>query len=130
MIVNAERQAPAEDRARGDANQAATFYMKQSGTLDNACGIIACLHAIFNNQNNGVEFAADSVLGRFWNQVKDMNPQQRCEALEGADEFKQVHSGFAAQGQSSHAQEQADVKHHFTDFVLNDQKQLSEYNGA
>jgi len=29
-------------------NQAVDYFMKQSGSLDNACGVIACLHSIFN----------------------------------------------------------------------------------
>ena len=38
--------------------------MKQTSTLDNACGIIACLHAIFNNQDK-VPVESDSILGKY-----------------------------------------------------------------
>jgi len=33
----------------GEDAPVASFYMKQTGKLDNACGIIACLHSILNN---------------------------------------------------------------------------------
>ena len=53
VIVAVERLNPDEDKALGSAdnldNGTAPFYMKQTGNLDNACGIIACLHAIYNN---------------------------------------------------------------------------------
>ena len=51
VIVNIERLKKEEDKAKGSADDhsAVPFYMKQSGTLDNACGIIACLHASLNN---------------------------------------------------------------------------------
>ena len=41
----------ATDRQRGDeANtDKVNYYMKQTGVLDNACGVIACIHAILNN---------------------------------------------------------------------------------
>ena len=94
MIVNSERLMR-DDIAVGDAANQAAFYMKQSDTLDNACGIIACLHAVFNNQGNGVNFGEDSLLGRYWAQVKDSTPEERCTALEGFDEFKEVHKTHA-----------------------------------
>jgi len=37
--------------------------MKQTGTLDNACGIIACLHAAFNVET--VTFEDKSILANF-----------------------------------------------------------------
>ena len=49
VIINAQYLKKGEERAKGDANGQADFYMDQSGTLDNACGLVACLHAIFNN---------------------------------------------------------------------------------
>mmetsp|Transcript_13326 Transcript_13326/g.13110 ORF Transcript_13326/g.13110 Transcript_13326/m.13110 type:complete len:111 (-) Transcript_13326:292-624(-) len=48
-IVTYERIKKEEDKALGDPATEMDYYMKQTGTLDNACGIIACIHAIFNN---------------------------------------------------------------------------------
>ena len=49
VIINSERLNSAADHELGSTSTVADFFMKQSGTLDNACGIIACIHAILNN---------------------------------------------------------------------------------
>jgi ubiquitin carboxyl-terminal hydrolase L3 len=38
-----------EDKEKGSEDVTHDFYMKQTKVLDNACGIIACLHAVYNN---------------------------------------------------------------------------------
>ena len=129
MIVNAERLKKDQDKIKGDADKKVDFYMKQSNTLDNACGIIACLHAIFNNQGTvGVNDA--SVLASFWAQVQDQSPEERCTSLENFAEFKEAHKSYAMQGQSDLAGAQDDVNHHYTAFVLTPDKQLIEFDGT
>ena len=64
--------------------------MKQTKTLDNACGIIACLHAIFNNQDK-VPVEADSILGKYFQDVQNMSPEERATALESNEGFKSKH---------------------------------------
>lgn len=126
MIVNAERLLPQkeEERQKGDETMGLTaeFYMKQSNTLDNACGIIACLHAIFNTSNNNDSeiqmVQPDSILDKFWDQVKDQTPQERCTTLETCNEFKNVHKSYAMQGQSQLATAQEQVNHHYTAFLI------------
>ena len=49
VIINAQCLKKGEERAKGDEATETDFYMDQSGTLDNACGLVACLHSIFNN---------------------------------------------------------------------------------
>ena len=53
VIINAEILNKQVDRAKGDQNVANQFYMKQTSVLDNACGVIACIHAILNNLGEG-----------------------------------------------------------------------------
>lgn len=142
MIVNAERLNKTLERAKGDEAMglASDFYMKQSNTLDNACGIIACLHAIFNNLQTVSVVQPDSVLANFWNQVKGQTPQERCQTLETCNEFKRVHKSFAMQGQSHLASSQEDVNHHYTAFVVltspgcddhdNSNRRLVEFDGT
>jgi hypothetical protein len=43
--------------------------------------------------------------------------------------MQEEHKAFAAEGQSNAAESQADVKHHFTAFVVNQQGQLIELDG-
>jgi ubiquitin carboxyl-terminal hydrolase L3 len=49
VVCNMEFLKKQEDLQRGHPDTECAFYMKQHGTLDNACGIIAALHAILNN---------------------------------------------------------------------------------
>ena len=69
VIVNAEFLKKQEDRQRGDVSVANNYYMKQTNTLDNACGVIACIHAILNNLGEGENKIALStgVLQNFMN---------------------------------------------------------------
>ena len=64
--------------------------MKQTSTLDNACGIIACLHAIFNNQDK-VPVESDSILGKYLQDAQNKSPAERATALESNDGFKNKH---------------------------------------
>ncbi len=64
--------------------------MKQTGTLDNACGIIACIHSIFNNQDK-VSFEPDSILGKYFQDVQNKSPEERATALELNEGFKNKH---------------------------------------
>ena len=44
-----ERLKKSEDKDKGSLDFYAAYYMKQTKELDNACGVIACIHSIFNN---------------------------------------------------------------------------------
>ena len=92
VIVNIERLKKEEDTALGspDNLQHVNFYMKQTGTLDNACGIIACIHAALNNTGK-FQVADDTVLGKFSEACKEKTPEERATALENNEEFKEEH---------------------------------------
>lgn len=129
VIVNYERLKKDEDKALGSPDNAklVDFYMKQSGTLDNACGIIACLHSVFNAP---VEVKSDSVLAKFQATTKSKTPEERCVALETDTSFKEEHAGFAAQGQTEAiTSDQGKVKHHYVAFVVSGGK-LIELDGT
>merc|ERR1712086_728359 len=97
VIVAIERLKKADDTQKGSADLSSIvpYYQKQHGKLDNACGIIACLHAALNNLDQ-ITLEKDSVL----------------------ENFQQQHKGHAAQGQSNMAANQSEVKHHFVAFVV------------
>jgi len=111
-----------------------SFYMHQSGTLDNACGIIACLHAVFNSPLIRVD--PGSVLGRFRHGTAGSpppsSPGERCEALERNAEFRSIHKEYASEGQSaSITSDQSKVRHHFVAYVLDrDGNDLVELDGT
>lgn len=120
-----------EDRQLGSENDIdkVMYYMKQTGTLDNACGIIACIHAILNSVAS-LEVTPDSILGRFLSAGKIASPMERCTLLENNNEFKIVHKGFAARGQSQEITSgQNSVRHHFVAYVIQNGK-LVELDGT
>jgi ubiquitin carboxyl-terminal hydrolase L3 len=49
VIATFETVNDPESRQLGSADTEISYYMKQTGKLDNACGVIACLHSILNN---------------------------------------------------------------------------------
>jgi hypothetical protein len=74
----------AADKERGDPSTKAAFYMKQSGTLDNACGIIALIHSILNNLDaDGVGLTEGSPLAQFQSDNAGKTAEERCASLEG-----------------------------------------------
>ena len=122
VIINAEFLKKEEDRAKGDISVANDYYMKQTDVLDNACGVIACIHAILNNLGEGegkITLKEGSVLANMRTACASMSAEERAAALEANADFSAVHTSFAAEGQSNQAEHQEDVKHHFVAFVVN-----------
>ena len=101
------------------------FYMKQTTELDNACGIIACLHTIYNNDD--VKIEDDSILGKYKASCESKTPMEKALILEKSDGFKKEHMAAAQEGQSSN---QAPATHHFIAFVVNKDKQLVLLDGC
>lgn len=119
-----------DDRVRGtDAEGVVPFYMKQFGELDNACGVIACLHATLNNLDK-IELTPGSILDRFNSGCKDLSPADRAHYLENATDFKEQHASAASEGQSVQPTEQEEVKCHYVAFVINSRNQLVELDGT
>jgi ubiquitin carboxyl-terminal hydrolase L3 len=112
-----------------DTTTSVNYYMKQTETLDNACGVIACLHAIFNNMEL-IALEEGKTLSKYWENAQGKTPEERAILLEGFTEFQQQHKAFASQGQSNLAESQSDVKHHYVAFVVNAGGQLVELDGT
>jgi ubiquitin carboxyl-terminal hydrolase L3 len=112
-----------------DNNGKVGYYMKQTQVLDNACGIIACLHTVLNNLDK-VEVTPDSVLGKFNSSASNISPAERATLLENDEEFRKIHQSYAGQGQSAVPTGQEGVTHHFIAFVVNKEKQLIELDGC
>lgn len=55
------------------------YYMKQ--TISNACGTIALLHAVANNEDR-LDIKSDSVLKRFLDLTRGLSPEERGKQLE------------------------------------------------
>ena len=135
IIVCYERLVPKseyreQDKGSSDDYDKVSFYMHQSKVLDNACGIIACLHAVFNSPVVSVD--PTSVLGKYRQSTESCTPTEKCEALEKNTEFQNIHKANAAKGQSrAIISDQSKVKHHFIAYVLDkDGKKLVELDGT
>ena len=104
------------------------FYMLQTGSLDNACGIVAALHAIGNNPKN-INIVENSILSQFYEKCKEKTPKERSEILENFQDFKKKHEVFSKEGQSKLCNNQSDVRGHYIAFaILNDK--LIEFDGV
>ncbi len=53
--------------------------MDQTHQLDNACGVIACLHSIFNSD---IELSSDSVLGKVLAETQNKSSAERASIIE------------------------------------------------
>ena len=104
--------------------------MKQTDELDNACGVIAALHCVYNNLGGGegkIELVPDSTLANFYNDVASATPAEKATALENFVAFKQEYRSVASQGQSSTDRA---TTHHFTAFVISPAGHLIELCGC
>lgn len=129
VVANVERLKKQEEKARGDPALPVQFYMKQTGNLDNACGVIACVYAVYNNLAAMGGLPEQSVLGKHLAATSAMTPEERAAALDSNTDFQAVHVSKAAEGDSAQPSEQSDVRHHFVAFVLVDGK-LVELDGT
>ena len=134
IIVCYERLIPKsqyreQDKGSPDNYDKVSWYMHQSGTLDNACGIIACIHAIFNCPL--VTLDPSTTLGAYKQRVETFTPTDRKTALEQDTAFQKAHKKHAAKGQTAAVtSDQSKVKHHFIAYVLNSEGNLVELDGT
>ena len=128
VIVSYEQnQQPQLNNEQFESANYVPFYMKQTGVLDNACGLIAMIHSIGNNVDK-VNLSDNSILQKFLSRNQNKSAEERAQDLENFQEFQEVHHEFAEQGQSEHCEEQCDVKNHFVAFIYH-QGNLVELDG-
>ena len=104
------------------------YYMLQCGNLDNACGLIACIHAVFNNLSH-IKLLPGSPLDKFWTQSCKLNPKERADTLDGCEEIQAAHDKCGHEGQSEFVEEADETKYHFICFTRNKAQQLVELDG-
>eukprot|EP00051_Salpingoeca_urceolata_P027291 m.480843 g.480843 ORF g.480843 m.480843 type:complete len:229 (-) comp21969_c0_seq1:33-719(-) len=91
------------------------FYMKQ--TIGNACGTVALIHSIANNQQNLT--VADGPLKQFISECDGLNPQERAVKLETCEGVSLAHAESAQEGQTQAPGQEDRVDLHFVAFVEN-----------
>ena len=95
---------PADKRSKG-------FYIDQVSSLPNACGTIALLHAITNNEAR-LGVSADSPVGRFKANGEQLTPTERGQLLDTFAEIKSSHNDMVLQGDTAPI-ESDNVVHHY-----------------
>jgi len=101
------------------------FYVKQ--TIQNACGTIALLHAMGNNQDT-IPIKPGSLMDKYFKDVKGMSPEEAGKLLEGNDDLASSHESSAQEGQTAAPDLSTDVFYHFMALVHKDGK-LYELDG-
>jgi ubiquitin carboxyl-terminal hydrolase L3 len=91
------------------------YYTKQ--TIQNACGSIAVLHALANNQQR---FSIENPLKDFLAKTQNLSPVDKALILEQHEGLRKGHEECASMGQSDAPDAADDVDLHFVSFVLND----------
>ena len=108
------------------------YFMKQTGQLDNACGLIAGLHLLGNSITVQDLSTGESILSKFFSKAADLNPLQKADLLNNFDELKLKHKIFASQGQTEVPTTESTSKpvvHHFISFI-NINNKLIEFDGT
>ena len=104
------------------------YYMWQTSKLDNACGLIACIHAVFNNLKI-VPIAPESPLKNLWDKTSKETPEKRADILDNFTSIKEAHKVCSSEGQSHFVEESDDVRYHFICFTKNPKTELVELDG-
>ena len=123
------REVKIEKAAKAGVLPDVDYYMWQTETLDNACGLIACIHAVFNNLA-AVTLAKGSALEEFYNASIKQTPEERANTLDDFEAIKTVHRDCGKKGQSNLVQKEDDTVYHFICFTRNSKKELIELDGV
>ncbi|XP_058061735.1 ubiquitin carboxyl-terminal hydrolase [Anopheles bellator] len=110
----------------GDKDKEATEEVKSTGSypeglfftrqyIHNACGTIALIHALLNNPD--IEIEEGSVLKNYYNDAKNLSPEERGRLLDKNVEFVKAHEENAQEGQTATPALNDPVFHHFVAFV-------------
>jgi len=105
------------------------FFCKQFDDIGNACGTLACMHAVGNAAlANNFELAQDSPLSKFITANNGSDPSARGRALLDAKELQQMSDATAAAGETEGAGTDDAQNQHFISFV-NFEGKLYELDG-
>ncbi|XP_059155631.1 ubiquitin carboxyl-terminal hydrolase-like isoform X2 [Physella acuta] len=90
------------------------YYTKQ--TIDNACGTVALVHALANNQDQ-INFDDTKHFKTFLELTSSLNPDERAKFLEEDNKMGAAHDDCAQEGDTQAPSLDEKVKSHFVTFV-------------
>lgn len=90
------------------------YYTKQ--TIDNACGTVAIVHALANNQDQ-ITFDDSKHFKTFLELTNGLNPDERAKFLEQDNKMGAAHEDCAQEGDTQAPSVDERVKSHFIAFV-------------
>ncbi|NP_001191493.1 ubiquitin carboxyl-terminal hydrolase [Aplysia californica] len=90
------------------------YYTKQ--TIGNACGTVAIVHALANNENV-IPFDAAKHFKTFLEKTKPLNPEERAKHLEQDNLMGAAHGDCAQEGDTQAPSQDEHVKSHFVALV-------------
>ncbi|XP_048778770.1 ubiquitin carboxyl-terminal hydrolase-like isoform X2 [Ostrea edulis] len=93
------------------------YFVKQ--TIRNACGTIAIVHALANNEKN-ITFKDDKYFTKFLKNTANMTADERAEFLQADQDMGLAHDDTAQEGQTKAPPSDSKVNTHFVSFVCKD----------
>jgi len=114
--ITANYEAHSKDEATKSGSQATptdVYFIKQ--TIGNACGTIAVIHALANNEKR-IDLGNGS-FKKFLDLSKAAKPEERAALLEKDAEMTRAHESSAEGGQTAAPSRDAKVDLHFISFV-------------
>lgn len=93
------------------------FFVMQKDGIGNACGTIACIHAVANASTAGNFALLDGPLKSFMESTKGLSVAERADALVVAKELQELSDATAAAGETAGAGTDDAQGQHFICFV-------------
>nr|KAG5692008.1 hypothetical protein BaRGS_027653 [Batillaria attramentaria] len=91
-----------------------SYFMRQ--TIGNACGTVALVHALANNFNK-LTFDTSKHFHKFYEQSKNLSPEEKAALLEKDEGMGAAHEEIAQEGDTEAPPRDASVNPHFVAFV-------------
>lgn len=90
------------------------YFMRQ--TIGNACGTIALVHALGNNEDK-IEFDENKHFRAFLNKSKDLTPEEKAAFLEKDEGMGAAHEEIAQEGDTEAPPRDVALNPHFVAFI-------------
>lgn len=100
-------------KAEGQTQSPKVYFMRQ--TIGNACGTVALMHALANNQETLK--LGSGPLAEFFSQTSSQTPEERASALERFQQLEAAHEAAGHEGQTAAPSRDELQDKHFIAFV-------------